>query len=147
MNIEVIKQILETTVPFINRTGLQVLDVGRGRVKLRMPFEGNGNHIGTMYAGALFTLAEVPGGGVFVTGFDVGKFYPVLKDQYVRYRRPARTDVTVEVTLSEEEIARITAEAEAEGKSEFVLEAELIDATGEVVAESRQTLQIRKHGM
>jgi acyl-coenzyme A thioesterase PaaI-like protein len=147
MNLEVIKQLLESTVPFIQRSGLKTLDIGPGHVKLRMPFEGNGNHIGTMYAGALFTLAEAPAGGLFLTSFDVGQFYPVLKDQYIRYRRPAKTDVTVEVSLSEAEVARITAEAEESGKSEFVLEAELKDATGEVVAESRQTVQIRKHGL
>jgi acyl-coenzyme A thioesterase PaaI-like protein len=147
MNVEVIKQLLEATVPFIARSGLTTLDIDRGYVKLKMPFEGNSNHIGTMYAGALFTLAEAPAGGLFLTSFDVAKFYPVLKEQSIRYRRPARTDVTIEVRMDEDEIARIAAEAEAEGKCEFVLEAELKDATGEVVAESRQTVQIRKHGM
>jgi thioesterase domain-containing protein len=147
MNLEVIKQLLESTVPFIQRSGLKVLSIEPGYVKLMMPFAGNSNHIGTMYAGALFTLAEAPAGGLFITGFDVGQFYPVLKDQYIRYRRPARTDVTVEVSLTPEDVARITAQAEAEGKAEFVLEAELKDASGEVVAESRQTVQVRKHGM
>ena len=36
-----------------------------------MPFKPNRNHLGTMYAGALFTLAEIPGGAVLISAFDM----------------------------------------------------------------------------
>jgi acyl-coenzyme A thioesterase PaaI-like protein len=147
MNTDVIKQILETSVPFIQRTGLKAIDLSRGACKLMMPFADNGNHIGIMYAGALFTLAEAPAGAIFLTTFDVSRFYPTLKDQYIRYRRPAKTDVICQAGLDDAEIERIIKEAEAEGKAEFIIEATLTDAQGEVVAESKQTCQIRRHGM
>lgn len=146
MDINVVKQLLETSVPFIQRSGLKALEMKRGYVKLMMPLTGNINHIGMMYAGALFTLAEAPAGALFLTGFDVSKYYPILKEQNIRYTKPAKTDVTVEVTMTDEEIAAIEAEAAGRGKSEFVIEAELKDAGGEVVAISLQTCQLRKHG-
>ncbi len=49
--------------------------------------------------------------------------------------------MTVEVSLSEDEIARVT--AEAGGKP--VLEAEPMDGIGEVVGVSRRNVQFRKH--
>lgn len=51
---------------------------GPGSTTLRMPIEGNGNHVGTMHAGALFTLAEVPGGVVFGGVADMKRFYPIV---------------------------------------------------------------------
>ena len=53
------------------------------------------------------------------------------------------TDITVEVRMSDEEIARITAEAEANGKADYGWECELRDESGEVVAISQNTYQMR----
>ena len=46
-------------VPAIGRLGVTVEAVAPGSVTLRVPIEGNANHMGTMYAGALFALAEL----------------------------------------------------------------------------------------
>ena len=131
------------TIPFLGRTEIVVDHAERGFVRLRMPFEPNVNHVGMMYAGALFTLAEVPGGTLFLTSFDGKKYYPIVKDLQIRFRRPAMTDITVEVRMSDEEIARITAEAEANGKADYGWECELRDDSGEVVAISQNTYQMR----
>ena len=96
-----------------------------------------------MYAGALFTLAELPGGTLFTTTFDFTKYYPIVKDVKIRFRRPAMSDITVEVRMSEEQAAAITAEAEREGKADYAWECELKDESGEVVAISENTYQLR----
>jgi len=138
-----IRDIIEEKLAFVKRMGLRVVALEPGYVKLMAPLAGNENHIGTMYAGALFTLAEIPGGALFMTSFDVTRFFPIVKDMSIRFRRPATTDITVELSLSEEEVARIQDEARAEGKAEFILKGELRDETGEVVALSEGTYQIR----
>jgi len=143
---ETIRGLVERQIPFVERSGLKVIELQRGKVRLTMPLTGNENHIGTMYAGALFTLAEIPGGALFLTTFDVSRFYPVIKEMSVRFRRPARTAITVEMGLSEEDARRIQQEAEAHGKADYVLEGELKDAHGEVVALSRGVYQIRVSG-
>ncbi len=143
---ETIRGLVERQIPFVERSGLKVIELQRGKVRLTMPLTGNENHIGTMYAGALFTLAEIPGGALFLTTFDVSRFYPVIKEMSVRFRRPARTEITVEMGLSEEDARRIQQEAEAHGKADYVLEGELKDAHGEVVALSRGVYQIRVSG-
>jgi len=128
---------------FTERMGLETVKVGKGYAKLKAPIRGNENHVGIMYAGALFTLAEVPGGTLFYSLFDGSKYYPVVKDMYIRFRRPAKTDVTIEITMSEQRAAEIAAEADKNGKADYVLEGKMLDDTGEVVALSKGTYQIR----
>ena len=36
---------------------MRLLEFSRGHCKFTIPFEPNKNHLGTMYAGALFTLS------------------------------------------------------------------------------------------
>ena len=131
-------------VPFTERTGVVIEHGEPGYVRLRMPFEGNVNHVGMMCAGALFTLAEVPGGAIFTTTFDFKRFYPLVKEMTIRYRRPAMTDITAEVRLSAEEATRISDEAERVGKADYGWECELVDTSGEVVAVSKNTYQLRR---
>ncbi|MDW3221193.1 MAG: YiiD C-terminal domain-containing protein [Acidimicrobiales bacterium] len=135
------------TIPFLKRTGVVVDHAERGFVRLRMPFEPNVNHVGMMYAGALFTLAEVPGGTIFITTFDPKRYYPIVKDLKIRFRRPATTDITVEVRISDEEAQRVMDEADANGKADYSWECELKDATGEVVAITQNEYQLRAHDL
>lgn len=138
------RQLLEKGIGFVRRSGLRVLGLERGRAQLQMPIRGNRNHIGTMYAGALFTLAEVPGGALFLSSFDTRRYYPIVTEMTIRFRAPARGPVTVDVQLDEAEIARLQAEAESEGKAKYTLEAELRNAKGEVVAVSTAHYQLRR---
>lgn len=141
---EMARVFTEEKIDFVRRCGLKAERLEPGFVRLRMPLAGNQNHIGTLYAGALFTLAEIPGGALFLTSFDVQRFYPLIKEMNLRFRRPATSDITVEASLSAEEIARIQAEAEQAGKAEYRLDLQLRDGSGEMVAETSALYQLRK---
>ena len=95
-----------------------------------MPGAGNENHIGSMYAGALFTLAEIPGGALFLTSFDSARFYPIVKEMTLRFRRPAKGDIRVEARLDAERIRQLETEAGERGKAEYSLELQLTDEQG-----------------
>jgi len=60
---------------------------------------GNGDHVDTMYAGALFTLGEFAGGILHIGPFDCMKFFPIVKELNICFRRPALTDVVMEVNI------------------------------------------------
>lgn len=137
-------RLLETGIAFVERSGLKVEALERGRVCCRMPLAGNANHIGTMYAGALFTCAEIPGGALFLSSFDVSQCFPIVKSLDLQFLKPATSDVRVEVRLGEAEIGRIEADLVAQGKAEFVLEGELVDTQGVTVARSRGVYQLRR---
>ena len=127
----------------IKRTGIRVVGLRDRYAKLLMPIEGNVNHVGMMYAGSLFTLGEIAGGAIHVVSFDVTRLVPIVKEIQIRFRRPAMTDVTMEVELSEEEASRIQTEALKEGKADYQLNLELEDASGEVVSIVSGTWQVR----
>ncbi|ARS47404.1 thioesterase [Ectopseudomonas mendocina] len=141
--VEIARQLTEQQIAFVRRSGLQAEVLEPGFVRLCMPLEGNQNHIGSMYAGALFTLAEIPGGALFLTSFDVQRFYPIVKELNLRFRRPANGDIRVEARLSAQKIDDLQARAAREGKAEYLLELQLTGVDSEVVAESRGLYQLR----
>jgi acyl-coenzyme A thioesterase PaaI-like protein len=144
MPTELVRQLTEEQIAFVKRSGLKAEVLEPGFVRLRMPLQGNQNHINSMYAGALFTLAEIPGGALFMTSFDVQGYYPIIKEMTLRFRRPATSDILVEARLDQAQVARITMQADAEGKADYRLDLELKDAAGEVVAISQGLYQLRK---
>ena len=143
---EMINAGLESMLPPAHRMGITITEARVGFAAAEVPVDGNTNHIGTMYAGTLFAVAEILGGAISLASFDAGQFYPTVKDVQIRFRRPARSAVRAVTALDEASIARIQAEAEAVGKAEFVLDAELTDEEGTVVANSHGVYQLRRLG-
>ncbi len=148
MNISMdeLKELLENKIAFVKRMGLKIIEIRPRYVKLTAPLKSNENHIGTMYAGAQFTLSEVPGGALCWVTFDMNLYYPIVKEMTIRFRKPINTDMFFELSISEEEANRIENEAKEKGKSEFILEGEITNDTGEVVATSKGIYQLRTHG-
>jgi len=138
------KSAVEKGIPFAGRTEVEVLELEPGYVKMMMPLQPNINHVGTMYAGALFTLAELPGGAIFLSTFDASQFYPLIKGMEIKFVKPATTDITVEVRLSVEEAKKIQAKANEHGKADYDWDCELKDANGVVVAVSSNRYQLRR---
>jgi acyl-coenzyme A thioesterase PaaI-like protein len=141
--VAIARQLTEEQIAFVKRSGLKAEVLEPGYVRLCMPLAGNQNHIGSMYAGALFTLAEIPGGALFLSSFDSQRFCPVIKAMKLRFRRPALGDIHVEARLDAEQIERLQREAQSRGKAEYVLDLQLTDASGEIVAESYGLYQLR----
>jgi len=139
------KTAIAQLIPRADQMGIRMVDLRRGYGEARVPMEGNGNHLGTMYAGALFAVAEILGGAIVVGSFDVAKVYPVVKDLKISFRRPATSEVTAKAAMEEAQIVELGAQADAHGKAEFTLLAQLFDDGGELVAEANGTYQIRSH--
>ena len=136
--------LLESIVKIIAAMGIRIVEMGDRHVKVLLPLEPNINHIGTMYAGSLFTVGEFIGGAIFIASFDYTRFYPIVKAINIQYRRPATTSVTVETTLSTEEINAIQQEADTKGKADWKMNLELKDQAGEVCCLVQGVWQMRK---
>ena len=128
----------------IKRTGVKIVDLRDGYVKCIMPLVGNINHIGIMYAGSLFTLGEIIGGIKWGLMFDVEKFYPIVKEINIQFRRPASSDVSLEATFDKTEAQTIQKTAEKDGKADYAMELDLKDIQGQTVAVVKGIWQIRK---
>lgn len=138
-----IKILATRAIGFVRRTGVSIVTLEPGLVVCEMPLKGNVNHIGTMYAGALFTLAEFPGGPLMLATFGMSRFIPIVTALDMEFVKVAKTNVRITLTLPDGEATRIEAETLEQGKSEFVLNGELTDESSAVVARSRALYQMR----
>lgn len=140
--LKLVTQFVGQAIPFATRNGFKVIDFRPGYVKAFIPLKTNANHFNAMYAGALFTVAELPGGIISVFSFDE-RYFPILKDLKMEFLKMAKTDVTVEFELSAGELSRLENEASVHGKCDFILQGEIKDAHGEIVAKSFANYQLR----
>jgi thioesterase domain-containing protein len=138
------------SVPILDAMGVRLVEASSGRAVAELPPEPNVNHFGVTYAGSLYSVAEMLGGVLAMTTFDLegelAGFVPLVKESTIRFRRPALGVVRASAELSEAEVARVRRDALETGKGEFVLEATLTDAQGEVVATTVGTYQVRRLG-
>ena len=136
------------SVPILEAMGIRLVEVRSGHAVAELPPEPNVNHFGVTYAGSLFSVAEMLGGVLSLATFDfegeLAGCVPLVKESTIRFRRPALGVVRATAELSEDEVARVRTDALETGKGEFVLEATLTDARGEVVATTVGTYQVRR---
>ena len=76
--------------------------------------------------------------------FDFNKYYPLIKEANVKYRKPATSDVTIEASVAPEDAERIRKTADETGKSDWLLNLELKDSQGDVCTIVNGVFQIRK---
>jgi acyl-coenzyme A thioesterase PaaI-like protein len=140
-----VNRIIGLSIPFATRNRFSVEALRPGYVRARIKLKGNKNHFGSLYAGAYFLVAEIPGG--VLTLFDLGpKYTPILKEMTLQFLQPANSDVTVEFSLTPDEVAAILKEADATGRAKFTLEGQLHDDEGNHVANSIAHYRVRKQG-
>lgn len=135
---------LEKIISIVNKMGVTIEEFSPGNVRVRLPKELNVNHIGMVYAGSLFTLGDYTGGVLIISCFDLKKYYPLIKEASIAFKRPATTDVTIEATLTPAEIEDLKRKADDAGKADFIKEFELRGMDGSVCCVFRGNFQVRK---
>ncbi|MDX5299011.1 MAG: DUF4442 domain-containing protein [Gammaproteobacteria bacterium] len=139
----VLNGLLGRVIPFTARNGLRITALRPGFIEAQLALRGNHNHFGSMYAGALFMLAEIPGGAI--TLLDLGeRTYPILREMQMTYLQPARSDVHIRFTLSDAERQRLVDALRKQDRVEFSLNGELYDAEDRLVARSHAVYQLRR---
>ncbi|BES71460.1 hypothetical protein RE428_24780 [Marinobacter nanhaiticus D15-8W] len=140
-----VNRLVGQAIPFAPRNRFRVEDVRPGYVRARISIKGNRNHFGSLYAGAYFLVAEIPGG--VLTLFDMGpRYIPILKEMSLQFLQPSDSDVTIELQLSEETRRTIKMDADTTGRAAFTLEGELKDTDGNIVARSTAHYRVKKQG-
>lgn len=135
---------LQKAINIIDKMGIRIEEFSQGHVKVRLPLEPNLNHVKIAYAGSLFSLADYMGGVLFFATFNHKKYYPILKEASIKYKRPGTTDITIEASIPAEQAAAIQKTADETGKCDFPLELELKDTQGTVCAVVNGLFQMRK---
>lgn len=120
------------SIDTLKHMGLELLETTDNRVRIRMPKEGNTNHLGGVYAGAIFTLAEFPFGMMYIAKLGLTEMVPVVGEMTIRYLAPANGDLFIDIEVSDEEWTQITEDTREKGKLKLVREIEVKDAQGNV---------------
>ncbi|UCD83284.1 MAG: YiiD C-terminal domain-containing protein [Deltaproteobacteria bacterium] len=136
-------KLFETGMPFAARTEIKAVKLDKDNIELLMPLAPNINHVGIMYAGALFTLGEMMGGAVALVYLFEHSLIPIVKSFSIKFVKPGTTDITTSYVMTEEEVKRIIAECEEKGKADYSIQLELKDKTGLVVAVTDGLYQVR----
>jgi acyl-coenzyme A thioesterase PaaI-like protein len=106
----------------------------RTKLNLRIDTTEHRNHLGTLHAGALFTLGETASGAAIA-----GAIAPILQDAKplaktarIEYLRPARGEITATATIPDP--SALQARVSSNGRVSVLASVRLHDATGAEVA-------------
>jgi uncharacterized protein (TIGR00369 family) len=136
----------QSTVPYAAHTGVDLVEVKPGvAIAVLDQRDEVTNHIGTMHAGALFTLGETASGGAMVGAFQdlLGQIRPVAAGASIRYTRLAKGKLTAEARCSEPADA-LRSRLDADGKVVFDVLVDIQDADGQAVAGMTVAWHVRR---
>jgi acyl-coenzyme A thioesterase PaaI-like protein len=138
------QRMLELYPPFFFM-GVKVTGVSQDSRKLsvKLPLRWYGrNQYGTMFGGFMCAVSDPLAALVCARHFPGHEVW--TKSNFVEFLRPARSDLHIDVEITEADLTRIRAELEAKGKSAPVFESYFRDAKGREIALVRNTVSIRK---
>lgn len=111
-----------------------LIGVGRGADgALALPADPKyGNHLGTVHAGALLTLAEAASGDLLLREFgDLGfPVVPVVRRMEAKFRKPAQGEIQALATLAPETKAEFLAVLTGKGRALVTVNVDVHDESG-----------------
>ncbi len=96
---------LSAAIPLIKAMNLKVLSASPEKVEVELPFEGNGNDKGTMFAGASFSAVVLAGWTLAMEKAKVSGFenpWAAIVDAHIHYSKPIRESTTAVALFMEE---------------------------------------------
>jgi|GEM_PF-4502126 len=137
---------LHEMLPLVKALEIRVEEARPGHIKVSMsqsPIVVN--HFGAFHAGALYTFAETVGGAVVKASFDWEDTTLINKRGVISYRKMVMRKVMSEASFSAEDVARIKAEVEEKGRTEFPYTVIVRNEDDEVACEATFDFYARKN--
>lgn len=133
---DALKAQLSAVVPFAAYVGVEIREVAAGKATTALDqSRDTSNHIATMHAGALFTLAEAASGAAMAGLFleRLAGLRPVAASSTIDFVKPAKGAIQAHAEVDAEP-AQLFAALDAEGKVRFPIKVRMEDAEGREVA-------------
>lgn len=134
---DMIKAQLSAIVPFQNHVGITLLEVGDGVASAQLEQRDEvSNHIGSMHAGAMFTLGEAASGAAMAGALApvILSMRPVAATAGLAFKRIAKGGLTAHAKTSAPGV-ELMKTIKDEGKVAFDVAVDIQDASGETVVE------------
>ncbi len=92
------------------------------------------NHMGSMHAGAQFTLAEAASGNYLSSLFHdkEGTYIALLRDASIKYKKQAFSQLKSEAFVSDSALDKFITSYELKGRGTIIAEVKLVDTDGDV---------------
>ncbi len=111
-------------------------------VKMKQRF-WNKNYVGTHFGGSLYAMADPF--YMLILMENLGRDYIIWdKAATIRFIKPGRGTVYASFRVSQEQIAEIKKQADTEHKLEPVFSVQVLDESGDLVAEVDKVIYIRR---
>jgi uncharacterized protein (TIGR00369 family) len=144
--LDMIKAQMGSSVPFAGFTGIELVELSpqRGVARLTQRHEVS-NHVGSMHAGAVFTLAEAASGAAMAGVFadQILSIRPVVSDARISYAKSARGVITA-TAIAAVPADELQGQLTRDGRAIFDVQVELADESGTVVATFVATWNVKK---
>jgi len=132
-----------TEIPFIKKIGIR----RASESTLKLEFKGDiKNHINTIYAGAVFSLAEASSGELLQKRFPhlVDKVVPVLRGSEIKFKKTATSDISASSSVSDECFYKFNDQFSRKGRASIVVDVEVRDSKGDVTCVASYNWFIQK---
>lgn len=103
------------------------------------------NHFGAFHAGALYTFAETVGGAVIKASLNLTNATLINKRGEIKYRKVVRERAVSEAYFSREDVERIEAQVQEQGKTDFPYSVIVMNQDNEVACEALFDFHLRKN--
>lgn len=138
-----VKAVLDT-IPYVVWHDIDVLEEGASGTKMKLGFRPEVlNYVGTMHAGALYTLAETVAGVAADGAAQSVGAYILLRDAQIRYTRRADTDVVASASVEASVMDETRARFEADARADMSVEVSITDNGDETVFEGTFNYALR----
>lgn len=123
---------------------LETMSKDNRHAKVSMPLRFyNKNYMGTQFGGSLYSMVDP--WYMLMLIKNLGKGYIVWdKGATIRFKKPGKSTVHAEFTLTQEIIDEIKAEVETNTKMDKVFKVEIKDGAGNLICEVDKVVYIRK---
>ena len=145
MNIETIQRLVTEKIPLAGFMGLQVEFAEAKHVRLCLPFSPSvHNHLDIMYAGAIFSLAEIAGGVLMLSTFDSEQYTVLIRRIEIDYVRPSRRDLFCDVFLDETIVNHAKSDLRQQGHADIAFPIEVTDPRERTMAKIQAFYYLRQ---
>lgn len=117
-------------IEYLNVAGIVPEVVEERHVVTRLPAgKMHLNHVGIMYAGSYFVLAESTGATLIKCTY-CGKYVAIIKSASLDYLKPTKNDLMIDISMTQEEAKARIAYVEEHGKGQYPMDIPILDAEG-----------------
>ena len=127
-------------IPYLAEAGIVPEIIEPNHVRFVLPAEHHINHVGIIYAGSYFVLAESAGASLIFASYAPEKSYtPIIANVTIDYHKPSKESLVVDMTMDKADAAERIKYVDERGMGRYPLDVPVCDMSGNLCATAHIT--------